>query len=95
MRRLIESRCEERAPVGDATPGEIGIAGGVRRESSLDGGGRIGGAGGVGDATDRKLSDGVFRRNLGCLEGPPRDNWCVGEQERDDDAAPRGPPADR
>ena len=85
---LVQSRREQAAPQRDPGPGQIGVAGGIGQCPLLDVRAGVLAVRRVGDAPLGHRADGVLRHVAWCVLGPPRDDGGVGQQQRDDDAAP-------
>ena len=87
MRSLIDRGGKQRAPVGDACPRQIRVAGGVALQAALDRGQRVGTIRNIGDPAKCQLAQWVPCRNVRAPCRPPRHNRGVGQQERQHDAA--------
>ena len=68
-RRLIDRRRQQRAPVGDAAPRQVGVAGGVALQPALDRRQRVGAVRGVGDPSNRQLAQRILRGTSGHRSG--------------------------
>src|SRR5450756_1335018 len=83
VRRRVEQRRQQATPQGEPGPGQVGVAGGMRRPESVQCDGRSPAVDRVRDPTGRHRPDAVVRGGLRPRVRPPRDDRCVGEQEWD------------